>query len=1301
MHRAGLFSGVLATTNTTKATVQQRSSATTSTVAESGAKLISTSKGTDELVNSNTASSNVTAVNGNSSKDRLPQQSLRALATLSNRKTTTTMGALSNLRAKPGINNRGNSGSNVIVNKQLNNPFLDQPPSKILKAAHGTVFSTLKKQPEDVSSRDSRKQDKREVSQTGVTRKLQPSLVLTRVLAANSPNKNLVKNNKIALPTATSSAISTTTTAANDFTTGISTPKEDNNYTIPTSQPDVVIQHTSTTPKQPPKIDYFRFLTQASSENSNIDENSNAESTDNLHLPRTSLSSSTMDFARRSIMQHATASPKAAVRKINKVTADSNGNPSLTDLLAASEAEENIDSNPYPSEESSRQSFAKPDTSFTFESTPLPSLDTNARRPSSSGFERNEPSSFQPTVGQRIGSSPDNGSKLENKVESEAEVRHAELDLQDSQATDPKAFDLKTALREDLARSQSSNTFLPRASIARRVIPYKPPTVNERETLRSSRMAGFRARPLDPKVFTSAGDLGVPRVKKQPLTIPVSPVFSKPRVKPTATSGPEPVKTAASARLANLIKGWPDRRPANRPQAGKMDTMVEGKKVIGISTSTKKDDVHLRSTQLSVPTVDQVRSTPGDSKSTIQKPMAIFNAGKTHTYPPNPVNRAVQERLFSGTGTRMVIQGPPIRGDGHTSTTTSKDSSNDQAGEPSTTVRPLGASLIRRPLTRPMPFKFATDEILRKRHVMFQPKKTPEVSSTTTVSRESKIGGSDRAGITKSVKYPQPVRKVLTVPVPFRLATQRRAEIYSQIHHQDNSQTQQPLTSMPPKPPSRLAGLLPLRSSDQAGDKSTLGTTSHFIPTIPISPKLGRRVHVPSLQPTRFLLKKSTKELTQPREFHFHSEIRAKEREAFEQSVRERELELADKERTAKLSREREERMKLRESLERTFRARSIKHYQPITIHKATKPLTKPVSPMIGEKRKRYEMEIQQEQERKRLEHSQQFNDRLENQGQHEGNPISLAHRTSNIAPNSYLTNLGVDQEVYRQFEEGKILQEEHQEIQKQLTQQELRQLELANSARATIHQPPIRLSFPLDPALQDLQDSDVNTHRGANHNDDNQQPNVIPPLPPVRDSFGGSNSHHLSRELRRISLEASRNSSGGGYRKRLSDIGTRLSIGSGGSGGNRGSTSGRTSLEGGAGSTGGYYPFTRSQEPTSSNTNTYETQTLSRGVESEDRRRSGSFIPLDSTEPSKTISPSRTSRLSTGQFGTTLYSSGKSLLNHSAHANTRTDADADAGVDTGAGVGVGIGIGVGSSNSSSRSRGPVVIEHTLTLSDL
>ncbi|KAF9158187.1 hypothetical protein BGX20_003519, partial [Mortierella sp. AD010] len=1157
MHRAGLFSGVLATTNTTKATAQQRSTATTSTVAESGAKLISTSKGTDELVSSNTASSNVAAVDGNSSKDHLPQQSLRALATLSNRKTTTTMGALPNLRVKPGINNRGTSDSNVIVNKQLNNPFLDQPPSKILKAAHGSVFSTLKKQPEDVFSRNSRKQDKHEVPQTGTTRKPRPSLVLTRVLAANSPNKNLVKNNKITLPTATSS-ISTTTTTANDFTTGTSTPKKDDSYTVSTSQPDVVIQHTSTTPKQPPKIDYFRFLTQASSENSKIDESSNTESTDNLHLPRTSLSSSTMDFARRSIMQHATASPKAAVRKINKVTADSNGNPSLTDLLAASEADENIDSNPYPSEESSRQSFAKPDTPFTFESTPLPSLDTNTRRAPSNRFERNEPNSFQPTVDQEIGSSPDNGSKLvESRVESEAEVGHAELDLQDSHVTDPKTFDLKTALREDLARSQSSNTFSPRASIARRVIPYKPPTVNERETLRSSRMAGFRARPLDPKVFTSAGDLGVPRVKKQPLTIPVSPVFSKPRVKATAISGTEPVKTAASARLANLIKGWPDRRPANRPQAGKTDTMVDGEKVVGTSASATKDDVHPRNTQLSVPTVDQVRSTPSDSKSTIEKPVAIFNAGKTHSYPPNPVNRGVQERLFNGTSARKVIQGPPIRGEGHTSTTTSKDSSNDQAGESSTTFRPLGASLIRRPLTRPMPFKFATDEILRKRHVMFQPKKTLEVSSTTPVSREPKIGGSDRGGTTKSVKYPQPIRKVLTVPVPFRLATQRRAEIYSQIHHQGNSQIQQPLTSMPPKPPSRLAGLLPLRSSDQAGEKSTSGTTSHFTRTIPISPKLGRRVHVPSLQPTRFLLKKSTKELTQPREFHFHSEIRAKEREAFEKSVKERELELADKERTAKLSREREQRMKLRESLEKTFRARSIKHYQPITIHKATKPLTKPVSPMIGEKRKRYEMEIQQERERKQLEHSQQFNDRLESQGQNEGNPVSLAHRASNTAPNSYLTNLGVDQEVYRQFEEGKILQEEHQEIQKQLTQQELRQLELANSPRATIHQPPIRLSFPLDPTLQDLQDSELNTHRGANHNDDNQQPNVIPPLPPVRDSFGGSNSHHLSRELRRISLEVSRGSSGGGYRKRLSDIGTRLSIGSGGSGGNRGSTSG------------------------------------------------------------------------------------------------------------------------------------------------
>ncbi|KAF9279071.1 hypothetical protein BGZ74_002934, partial [Mortierella antarctica] len=91
--------------------------------------------------------------------------------------------------------------------------------------------------------------------------------------------------------------------------------------------------------------------------------------------------------------------------------------------------------------------------------------------------------------------------------------------------------------------------------------PYKVLSINERESLRTGRNVGFRARPLDPKVFTSAGDLGVPRIKKLPLTVPVSPVFSKPRIRHIAGSN----ASKAVARLTvSRKKTLPERRPANR-----------------------------------------------------------------------------------------------------------------------------------------------------------------------------------------------------------------------------------------------------------------------------------------------------------------------------------------------------------------------------------------------------------------------------------------------------------------------------------------------------------------------------------------------------------------------------------------------------------------------------------------------------------------------------------------------------------------------------------------------------------------
>ncbi|KAF9105746.1 hypothetical protein BGX27_009483 [Mortierella sp. AM989] len=1130
MHRAsattGRFSGVLANTTSTKATAQQGSATTTRTVAESETELISQPKVLETRVDSSPKSSDASAADDKTDgEDRLAHQTLKALAAISNG-TTAHKGISSNPVAKPVNHNRGVSGSGWVINKPLDNPFLDQRPRKLPKSTHNTTFSILQTQPKDTSAGNSR-QTGRESSKITASKKPQSSLILTRVLAANSPSKNLSRNNKPLVSAVTSATI---TSRVNGSTINTSTAKDDQSFSIPTSRQNITDQHPSTTPKQPPKSDYYQFLARANAPRESSPNVSSTEKAYDSQLFKTSISSGAMDFARKSIMQHATASPKTAIRKINKVTADNNGKPSLIDLLTASDAEDNADPQSYSSKGFPRESFTEPNTPFTFESTPLPSLDINAPQRSTAAFESNALNTLQPTEDQRTESNPSNGpDPVVSGAENKAQARREALDPQEVHATEPRAFDLRTALQEDLNRSRSSNAFLPRASIAHRAVPYKPPTVNERETLRASRMPGFRARPLDPRVFTSAGDLGVPRVKKQPLTIPVSPVFSKPRVKSSAISESEPVKTTALSRLANFIKNKPDRRPATRPHAKGESNMGAGNRAISEGTATTNDSIVTRSVLLSVPTVDQTRSIPSDSESASQKP-AASNATKADVHPSNPASRPVEMRLFSGLGARKGIQGPPIRWDGSTSAATSGQSSNNQAGASAGTNRSQGTSLMRRPLTQPIPFRFATDDILRRRHVMFTPKKTAETTPTTTSLKEATNGGSSLNKITKVVRHPQPPR-------------------------------------------------------------------------------------------------------------------------------------------------EREQRMKLRESLERTFRARPIKHYNPITIHRATKPLTKPVSPMIGEKRKRHEMELQylqQEREREIAEHSMQFNEYLGNQQQHDNNRLSLIQHTSG-ASDSHLADLGssADQEIYRQFEEGKILQEEHQALQKQLTRQERRQLELANSTRATIHQPPIRLSFPLDPELENLQDSNPKEHKDANDDDNNQQPNVIPPLPPVRDSFGGSNSHHLSRELRRISLEASRGSSGGGYRKRLSDINSRSS-GSGGD--NRGSTSGRSSLEGGTGSVGGgYFPFSRSQAPTISNTNEPSLLSQPRAAEqeSENRRRSGSFIPLEKTEPTKTSSSSRTSRLSSGLFGTTHSSLGMSSFNNNV------------------------------GGSLSRSKGPVVIDQTLTLSDL
>ncbi|KAG0344376.1 hypothetical protein BG005_001866 [Podila minutissima] len=65
----------------------------------------------------------------------------------------------------------------------------------------------------------------------------------------------------------------------------------------------------------------------------------------------------------------------------------------------------------------------------------------------------------------------------------------------------------------------------------------------------------------------------------------------------------------------------------------------------------------------------------------------------------------------------------------------------------------------------------------------------------------------------------------------------------------------------------------------------------------------------------------------------------------------------------------------------------------------------------------------------------------------------------------------------------AKILQEQQRALKDQLVQHELKQLDLANSTNASIHQPPIRLSFPLDPEITAHQSNPLSSRSGSQKN--------------------------------------------------------------------------------------------------------------------------------------------------------------------------------------------------------------------------
>lgn len=89
---------------------------------------------------------------------------------------------------------------------------------------------------------------------------------------------------------------------------------------------------------------------------------------------RKSVGSSALDFARKSLMHHATTAPQEAIRRVTRVAADSHGAPSITDLMTAPDVD--VEDPEAMARDEHRQSFARPDEQFTFESTPLPAQET-------------------------------------------------------------------------------------------------------------------------------------------------------------------------------------------------------------------------------------------------------------------------------------------------------------------------------------------------------------------------------------------------------------------------------------------------------------------------------------------------------------------------------------------------------------------------------------------------------------------------------------------------------------------------------------------------------------------------------------------------------------------------------------------------------------------------------------------------------------------------------------------------------------------------------------------------------------
>ncbi|KAF8926364.1 hypothetical protein EDD21DRAFT_378515 [Dissophora ornata] len=187
---------------------------------------------------------------------------------------------------------------------------------------------------------------------------------------------------------------------------------------------------------------------------------------------------------------------------------------------------------------------------------------------------------------------------------------------------------------------------------------------------------------------------------------------------------------------------------------------------------------------------------------------------------------------------------------------------------------------------------------------------------------------------------PKVTKPTLTVPQPFKLATEARSERYQeQFRH-------------------KL-------------DKWKQIEKENRFKALPLP-----------VYPEKFMPKKSAKLVTSTKPIHLRTDQRAHEREVYEREKQRKEKMIQDM--MAEKARENElrEQQELRELRQRLVpHPTPIRDYPRIEIHKSARPLTVPRSPVIGDKRKR-QMTLERELSSVEEDHSQPSQDQYEHQQQ-------------------------------------------------------------------------------------------------------------------------------------------------------------------------------------------------------------------------------------------------------------------------------------------------------------------------------